>query len=42
MLEFSWENIKSLWNDFRILLSFLIMLNKIISIYVVLDIYIGF
>lgn len=42
MLESSWENIKSLWNDFRTLPSPLTLLNKITSIHVVSDIYTGF
>lgn len=39
MLESSWENIKSSWNDFRTPLT---LLNKITSIHVVSDIYTGF
>lgn len=42
MLESSWENIKSSWNDFRTLPSPLTLLNKITSIHVVSDIYTGF
>lgn len=42
ILESSWENIKSSWNDFRTLPSPLTLLNKITSIHVVSDIYTGF